>query len=90
MVIAFITLGCPRLRGSTRTTESVTACGGSSGRGFDGQELETFAISRRPEYRQHSPKGGDGLHGFLGRCARRDHDPDGARRGQLADEVGER
>ena len=34
-------------------------------RGFDGQELETFAISRRPEYRQHSPKGGDGLHGLV-------------------------
>ncbi len=34
-------------------------------RGFDGMELETFAQSRVPEYRQHSPKGGDGLTGLV-------------------------
>lgn len=34
-------------------------------RGFDGQELETFEISRVPEYQQHSPKGGDGRHGLV-------------------------
>jgi predicted SnoaL-like aldol condensation-catalyzing enzyme len=34
-------------------------------RGFDGGELETFAQSRVPEYRQHSPKGGDGLSGLV-------------------------
>ena len=34
-------------------------------RGFDGQEIETFEISRAPDYRQHSPKGGDGRHGLV-------------------------
>jgi predicted SnoaL-like aldol condensation-catalyzing enzyme len=34
-------------------------------RGFDGQELEVFTESRPPEYIQHSPKGGDGLHGLI-------------------------
>lgn len=34
-------------------------------RGFDGQELDTFYESRVPEYRQHSPKGGDGLTGLV-------------------------
>jgi predicted SnoaL-like aldol condensation-catalyzing enzyme len=34
-------------------------------RGFDGQELETFAQSRTPDYRQHSPKGGDGRSGLV-------------------------
>lgn len=34
-------------------------------RGFDGQEIEAFYQSRTPEYRQHSPKGGDGLEGLV-------------------------
>ncbi|MET0986534.1 MAG: nuclear transport factor 2 family protein [Steroidobacteraceae bacterium] len=34
-------------------------------RGFDGQELHTFEESRVPEYRQHSPKGGDGMTGLV-------------------------
>ena len=34
-------------------------------RGFDGQELDVFDISRIPEYKQHSPKGGDGLDGLV-------------------------
>ncbi|MET0658300.1 MAG: nuclear transport factor 2 family protein [Steroidobacteraceae bacterium] len=34
-------------------------------RGFDGQELQTFEESRVPEYRQHSPKGGDGMTGLV-------------------------
>jgi predicted SnoaL-like aldol condensation-catalyzing enzyme len=34
-------------------------------RGFDGQQLDTFAQSRTPEYRQHSPKGRDGLIGLV-------------------------
>jgi predicted SnoaL-like aldol condensation-catalyzing enzyme len=34
-------------------------------RGFDQQELECFYESRTPEYRQHSPKGGDGLEGLV-------------------------
>ena len=34
-------------------------------RGFDGQEIECFYESRTPEYRQHSPKGGDGLEGLV-------------------------
>jgi predicted SnoaL-like aldol condensation-catalyzing enzyme len=34
-------------------------------RGFDGQEIECFFESRTPEYRQHSPKGGDGLEGLV-------------------------
>ncbi len=34
-------------------------------RGFDGQELDCFYESRTPEYRQHSPKGGDGLEGLV-------------------------
>jgi len=29
-------------------------------RGFDRQDLEAFLESRTPDYRQHSPKGGDG------------------------------
>ena len=33
-------------------------------RGFDGQELDTFEISRR-DYKQHSPKGGDGIEGLV-------------------------
>jgi predicted SnoaL-like aldol condensation-catalyzing enzyme len=34
-------------------------------RGFDRQELEAFSESRTPEYKQHSPKGGDGLDGLV-------------------------
>lgn len=34
-------------------------------RGFDGQEIECFFESRTAEYRQHSPKGGDGLVGLV-------------------------
>jgi predicted SnoaL-like aldol condensation-catalyzing enzyme len=34
-------------------------------RGFDQQEIECFYASRTPEYRQHSPKGGDGLEGLV-------------------------
>ncbi len=34
-------------------------------RGFDRQELEAFHESRTSDYRQHSPKGGDGLDGLL-------------------------
>src|SRR6185295_9284440 len=34
-------------------------------RGFDGQELEAFFESRTPEYKQHSPKGGDGRDGLV-------------------------
>lgn len=34
-------------------------------RGFDGQEIEAFYESRTPEYRQHSPKGGDGRDGLV-------------------------
>lgn len=34
-------------------------------RGFDRQEIECFYESRVPEYRQHSPKGGDGLEGLV-------------------------
>jgi predicted SnoaL-like aldol condensation-catalyzing enzyme len=34
-------------------------------RGFDRQELDAFFESRTPDYRQHSPKGGDGLDGLV-------------------------
>lgn len=34
-------------------------------RGFDRQEIECFYESRTSEYRQHSPKGGDGLEGLV-------------------------
>jgi len=34
-------------------------------RGFDGQEIDTFETSRTPDYRQHSPKGGDGRQGLV-------------------------
>jgi predicted SnoaL-like aldol condensation-catalyzing enzyme len=34
-------------------------------RGFDGQEIELFYVSRTPEYKQHSPKGGDGVEGLV-------------------------
>ena len=34
-------------------------------RGFDGQELEAFFESRTPDYKQHSPKGGDGRDGLV-------------------------
>jgi predicted SnoaL-like aldol condensation-catalyzing enzyme len=34
-------------------------------RGFAQQELECFYESRVPEYKQHSPKGGDGLAGLV-------------------------
>jgi predicted SnoaL-like aldol condensation-catalyzing enzyme len=34
-------------------------------RGFDGQEIQCFYESRAPGYKQHSPKGGDGLEGLL-------------------------
>ena len=34
-------------------------------RGFDGQELECFYESRSPEYKQHSPKGRDGIEGLV-------------------------
>jgi predicted SnoaL-like aldol condensation-catalyzing enzyme len=34
-------------------------------RGFDGQELDCFSQSRTLDYRQHSPKGGDGLDGLV-------------------------
>ena len=34
-------------------------------RGFHDQELETFGQSRTPEYKQHSPKGGDGCAGLV-------------------------
>ena len=34
-------------------------------RGFDQQDVDCFYESRVPEYRQHSPKGGDGLEGLV-------------------------
>ena len=34
-------------------------------RGFDGQEIDVFNESRTPEYKQHSPKGGDGRAGLV-------------------------
>jgi predicted SnoaL-like aldol condensation-catalyzing enzyme len=34
-------------------------------RGFDQQEIACFYESRTPEYKQHSPKGGDGLEGLV-------------------------
>ncbi|MET0163953.1 MAG: hypothetical protein ABW318_02980, partial [Vicinamibacterales bacterium] len=34
-------------------------------RGFDGQEIDTFDQSRTAEYKQHSPKGGDGRAGLV-------------------------
>jgi predicted SnoaL-like aldol condensation-catalyzing enzyme len=34
-------------------------------RGFDRQELEAFFESRTPDYKQHSPKGGDGRDGLV-------------------------
>lgn len=34
-------------------------------RGFDCQELSTFSVSRTTDYKQHSPKGGDGRTGLV-------------------------
>ncbi|GLR65907.1 polyketide cyclase [Acidocella aquatica] len=34
-------------------------------KGFDGQEIEAFYESRTPGYKQHSPKGADGLEGLV-------------------------
>ncbi|WP_114951596.1 nuclear transport factor 2 family protein [Sphingosinicella terrae] len=33
--------------------------------GFNDQQLDAFLVSRTPEYRQHSPKGGDGRDGLV-------------------------
>lgn len=42
--------------------------------GFNEQQLESFFESRTPEYKQHSPKGGDGLSGLVDLLARMKRD----------------
>jgi predicted SnoaL-like aldol condensation-catalyzing enzyme len=34
-------------------------------RAFDGQEIDCFYLNRTPDYKQHSPKGGDGIEGLV-------------------------